>query len=110
MLAVLFAGEIFQDVLANQLLGRAMTWIGFRDDLFGVALRQFCARREHASADKIESRAGNQSANDAAGTRFAHRVRRDDHVGELFSLHSCYLSGGLEAPQNFFSRRKTAAE
>ena len=38
VLAVLFTGEIFQDVLANQLLRRAMTRIGFRHDRFGVAL------------------------------------------------------------------------
>src|SRR6266487_6932945 len=99
-LAVLFAGEIFQHVIANQLLRRAMTRIGFSHDCVGVASCQFCARRKHASADQIESRAGNQSANDAAGARFAHRVRRDDDVGELFSLHSCYFSGGLLAPQN----------
>src|SRR5262249_33445571 len=99
-LAILFLRKIFQDVLANQLLRRAMARIGFRHDCFGVPLRQFRARCKHASSDDIESRARNQPANDAAGARFTHRVRRDDGVGKLFSLHVFYLSGGLSAPQN----------
>src|SRR5439155_868531 len=69
--------------------------IGSRHDRVRVALRQFRARSKHASPDEIESRAGNQPANDAAGARFAHRVRRDDDIGKLFSLHFDYLSGGL---------------
>src|SRR6266487_6395103 len=77
-----------------------MARIGFRHDRIRVSLRQFRARRKHASTDEIESRAGNQPANDAAGARFAHRVGRHNDVGELFSLHFDYLSGGLYAPQN----------
>src|SRR6266699_3166210 len=77
-----------------------MTRIGFRHDRVRVALRQFRARSKHASPDEIESRAGNQPANDAAGARFAHRVRRHNDVGELFSLHFDYLSGGIRVPQN----------
>src|SRR6516162_3427127 len=100
LLAVSFAGEIFQDVLTDQLLSRSMAQIGFRHDRIRISLRQFRARRKHASTDEIESRAGNQPANDAAGARFAHRVGRHNDVGELFSLHFDYLSGGIRVPQN----------
>ena len=86
-LASLCPGEIFQHVIANQFLRRAMTRIGFGHDRFCVALRQLRARREHARADEIETRARNQSRDDPAGARFAHRIRRDDGVGKFFVLH-----------------------
>ena len=45
------AGEIFQHVIANQFLGRAMTRLRFRDDGFCVALRQFWTWRKHPAAN-----------------------------------------------------------
>jgi len=40
-----------------------------------------------APADQIEAGARDEPRNDAAGARFAHRVRRDDDIGKLFGLH-----------------------
>ncbi len=86
-LAVAFAGEILQDIIADQFLGGAMPRILRGHDALGVAPDEFLARGEHAPADQIEPGAGDEAGNDAAGARFAHRVGRDDDVGEFFGLH-----------------------
>ena len=92
-LVVAFAGEIFLDVIAEQFLGGAMPRVLRGDDALGVAPDEFFAGGEHPSADQVEPGAGDQSGNDPAGARFAHRVRSNDNVGKLISLHKEILSG-----------------
>src|SRR4029450_876300 len=68
-----------------------MTRVDFCDERLGVAFGQLQTRRKHASANQVESCARNQPSNDAAGARFAHRVRRDGDVGKLFVLHGTVM-------------------
>ena len=86
-LPLLFAAEIFQDVLANQFLRRAMFRLRFTDNGFGIAADQFFARRKHSRCHQIEAGPRNQAGNDPAGARFAHRIRRQDCVSQFLVLH-----------------------
>ena len=86
-LTVNIAGEIFQHVLANQFLRRAMTGVRFRYDCLRIALCQFSARRKHASAHQVEPCPRNQPPDHPAGARFAHRIGSNDGVGKFFGLH-----------------------
>ena len=64
-----------------------MPRLGLGHDRLGVSPNEFGAGREHATANEIEAGARNEAGDDAAGARFAHRIRRDDDVGKFFGLH-----------------------
>src|ERR1051326_8757875 len=48
-----FTGEIFQHIIANQFLRRAMLRFRFADNRFGITVNQVLARSEHARCDQI---------------------------------------------------------
>src|SRR6476469_4492130 len=103
VLTVFLSGEIFQHVLADQLLRGAMAWVSFRHNRVGITLGQLRTRSEHSASDQVESGAGNQPANDAAGARFPDRIGCNDGISKLFGLHRFYSSGGRPPPQKFAS-------
>src|SRR3954468_5994628 len=84
VLTVFLPCKVFEHVFANQLLRGAMTRVAFCHNRVGVSFGQLRARSEHSASNQIESGAGNQSANDAAGAGFPHGIGWDNGVSKLF--------------------------
>ena len=81
------AGKVLLHVIAEQFLDRAILGLRRGDDRLGISPNEFIAGSEHPSGDEVESGAGDETGDDSAGARFAHRVRGHNNVGKFFGLH-----------------------